>query len=92
MGNWQDGTMYAGGSPTYDESGRFTREEMAAFRGGSPYRAPRETHVGGPSAGKPPPVVNGGTKGPMPVEEQMAALEDWEFRRNRGRGNRWGRY
>ena len=61
--------------------------------GHTPVRLPGHgAHVGGPSAGKPPPTVNGGTKGPMPVEEQLAALEDWEFRRNRGRGNRWGRY
>lgn len=85
-----DDVMYAGGYPGMGRVGWNSGE--APPTSGSPYRAPRETHVGGPSAGKPPPVVNGGTKGPMPVEEQMAALEDWEFRRNRGRGNRWGRY
>ncbi len=94
MQTGQGDTMYAGGSPTFDESGRWTREEMAASRGGSPYRAPRETHVGGPASNeKPPPVpVNGGTKGPAQVADQLAALEDWEFRQRGRFNNRWGRY
>lgn len=60
---------------------------------GSPYRAPRETHVGGPASNeKQPPVVNGGTKGPAQVADQLAALEDWEFRQRGRFNNRWGRY
>lgn len=64
----------------------------AGARSGTPYRGPAETHVGGPYGGDKPGTVNGGTKGPAQVADQLAALEDWEFRQRGRFNNRWGRY